>query len=299
MEPTQARDRTVGDRHWAETLGIELLTYDGSRGAGSPQIRTTMLEPSLWGVFSEAVAEEIGPHYPETGQAYGQQILGAAAHRDLSPFGLGTLGKIILSATRFGEFAGFTVITLKADRRIKFGPTIVFRPFRRQGIAKALRLAGEAACIPLGFDLAYSTCQAWNRSARSYVVEAGYRLVASLPSHYRPGTTELVFVKRLNVSQIHARLLGPTAEKVQVMSKRGGASRIVLPQVSLRDPRVASDAVESSLALESSRSSRRLYTEIDPVNVPLFKALQRAGFACESVNAAVGAGRMILGLNRE
>jgi RimJ/RimL family protein N-acetyltransferase len=218
-------------------------------------------------VFVEAVAFEIGKRYPETGECYAREILVSATENEI--FGAGTsLCKLILGCYLSRQLVGFTVVTSKYGRRIKFGPTVVLPHARGQGIARLLRQAGESHFGRFGFRHAFSTCREDNAAARAYVIKSGYRLVGRLVGQYSPGIVELVYAKRLfEYSGSFLRLAqnpGKAKEHIKfyLRRKRGGAAKIELPHSALRSAREFTGSLEHAIYAAKSEGIRRVYLKI-------------------------------------
>ena len=246
-------------------------------------LRIAPLSKEGYSAFLEAVALEIGRRYPETGEPYARELLtlsGTCGTTSLSR-------KIIIGCYMPRELVGFTVATPKQGRRVKFGPTVVFRRFRGLGIASLLRSAGERHFAQLGFEYAYSTCREDNYPARSYVIRSNYHLVGRLEGHYSLGVAELVYAKRLPArSDISFSTVLPAAKFSEsspylLKRKRGGAARIVLSKAIFQSPKQFSEVLAYTIEGAQREGIRRVYLKI-PATPILTQAAMRLDLRAES-----------------
>lgn len=231
--------------------------------------------------FTELVAAEIGTRYPQTGEAYAQQLWSAHnGHLDERAFGTSTRSKVILGLYRRTRLLGFTVAAEKDGQRVKFGPSIVLPQHRNSQYAVVMRVVAEEIFRRRGAALAYSTCQAINAPARRYVMRAGYRLAASLRDHYAPGSTELVFTKQLAGDRPCA-LDAPS--DVSATPKRGGSMKLHLPFSAPTAEGMSSEHfLESMLRTARLRAAARKLYAWTPADSWLAAIATRFGFVSEA-----------------
>jgi hypothetical protein len=242
--------------------------------------------------FIELVSTEIGNRYPETGEIYAKELLAAASGK-MDSFGRSSSGKSIVACYKGFCLLGFTVVTEKVNRTIKFGPSIVLPSARGRNIAVLLRIICENIYASKGYIKAYSTCQASNTPARSYVTRAGYSVEAVLRDHYAVGSTELVFGKLLLPRYVeklkyHTPLLSKSNIKNKAFDlsiKRGGAMKIQIDFERLVDSCTYSqidDLLEEVMSTADVKNARRVYLHVPSTYLDL-GSLEKFGFTLENL----------------
>jgi GNAT superfamily N-acetyltransferase len=98
----------------------------------------------------------------------------------------------------FGNIVAFTVISEKRGGSIKFGPTMVDKEKRKQGIGSTFRLLVENYYQDLGYRKAYSTTDVKNYAGVYYILKIGYKVELHLQTHYSKSSDELILSKMLN-----------------------------------------------------------------------------------------------------
>lgn len=205
---------------------------------------------SVLAQVKRAIKIEIGRRYPETGSSYAEYVISE------SSCALTASNKSILVAITRGELAGFTVATPKDNFSVKFGPTIVFPRFRNRRLAYYLRRISESHYSKLGFLRAYSTCRFDNPPAIRYVQNANYKLVATLPHQYEIGVKELVFFKSLQRVNHTLPRINSANFQPGLVRKRGGATKIILPNNSNRPLDFLSKNIE---LIKHTNESHRIF----------------------------------------
>ncbi len=230
----------------------------------------TSLRPKDYAVFIQETAEEIGKRYPETGIDFAESILLQLTDGVYS--GGGTTKKSVLACYKRNELFGFTVITEKTGRRIKFGPTIVLKPFRKKGIAKTLRIVGEMTMAANGYCISFSTCNSDNYGANKYVIDCGYACIAKIPHLYKYGVTESIYAKKLKGynSCMNEIVTQSDGKGAKIVRKRGGAGKLLLDE---NDKERMSD-----LFLYGEQSEFRKIFTLAEFGSDCYASLVKAGF---------------------
>jgi len=105
-----------------------------------------------------------------------------------------TIWKLINNENRI---LGFSVATEKRGGSVKFGPTIVVKDYRNQGIGSFFRFLLENYYRDLGCRKAYLTTNASNTTVISYLIKLGYKIELHLKQHYTKKDDEIVLSKFL------------------------------------------------------------------------------------------------------
>jgi len=98
----------------------------------------------------------------------------------------------------FGNVVAFTVVSEKRGGSIKFGPTMVDKEKRKQGIGSTFRSLVENHYRNLGYRKAYSTTNLKNYAGIYYILKIGYKVELHLKNHYSKTEDEIVLSKMLN-----------------------------------------------------------------------------------------------------
>lgn len=247
--------------------------------ASSGAFRLKYLDESDYPLVRELIAQEIGPRYPETGFTYATRVV-SGFRGDLTELGINTVKKWALAYYFKNDLAAFTVCTLKNNRSVKYGPTIVLPNYRGKSLATRLRLAADEQVASMGCTYAYSTCQAVNIAAQKYVIKAGYSLIARAPDLYKIGEVELVFAKRLSATARSTDGYAPWP-KVGYSVKRGGAIALYLP-AHITDVTAATNYIEEVISYKAVKNARKIFAATSTGDV-MCQAITAFGFAIESV----------------
>jgi GNAT superfamily N-acetyltransferase len=106
----------------------------------------------------------------------------------------------------FDNVVAFTVISEKRGGGIKFGPTMVDKEKRRQGIGSTFRSLVENHYRDLGYRKAYSTTNVKNYAGIYYILKIGYKIEVHLTKHYSKTADEIVLSKMLNPTNNEERV---------------------------------------------------------------------------------------------
>jgi GNAT superfamily N-acetyltransferase len=98
----------------------------------------------------------------------------------------------------FDNVVAFTVISEKRGGSIKFGPTMVDKEKRKQGIGSTFRSLVEDYYRNLGYRKSYSTTNVKNYAGIYYILKIGYKIELYLTKHYSKTDDEIVLSKMLN-----------------------------------------------------------------------------------------------------
>jgi hypothetical protein len=114
------------------------------------------------------------------------------------PYGYFTLEKTVYTLLIDESVAGYTVTTRKRGNSVKFGPTVLAKRWRHQGLGPQFREHVDTALRTDGIRKTYSTIPETGTSAFNYLINAGYNIEAHMRRQYTEDHHELVFGKVLN-----------------------------------------------------------------------------------------------------
>jgi len=148
--------------------------------------------------FRDLFVETIIPLYPHSTLKSAESII--EKHKlGFDYVGYFTKKKTIWKCTDgMGNTVAFTVISEKRGGSIKFGPTMVDKNKRGQGIGSVFRRLVEDYYRNLGHRKSYSTTNLTNNAAIRYILKIGYKIELHLTKHYSKTTDEIVLSKMLN-----------------------------------------------------------------------------------------------------
>lgn len=159
---------------------------------------TTDLTEEDFNYFITLFEFNVSTWYPYSSQLTANSII-SIHKKGIDPNGYFTKRKSIWKLINDENIIlGFSVATEKRGGSVKFGPTMVVKDYRNQGIGSQFRLLLEDHYRKLGYRKVYLTTNSSNTAVLSYLMKLGYKIELHLKQHYTIKDDEIVLSKFLN-----------------------------------------------------------------------------------------------------
>ena len=145
--------------------------------------------------FKEMYLKDIASFYPLSSEYSADSYINA--HLGSLSQKVSTVNRIIWKAVIKGENVGYTVVTEKDGKAIKFGPTIIKQNYRGKGIAGRFRTHVESIYASSGYLFSYSTTNDFSDAVLKYNAKTDCLPIFTLKNHFQLGVSEVILSKEI------------------------------------------------------------------------------------------------------